>query len=86
MECETLVASAWVVFERVCRRKGISEREYPEIEPIFWETVHRLWEQKTTILCMEAYCYRSMDHAVGKFLKERSRRRSLEVRLEDCNL
>jgi hypothetical protein len=84
MECEALVVKTWPIFEKVCRHSGVSPSEMPEIEPIFWETIYQLYQRQAEMRSVDAYCYRSLQHALYRFLKTRQRQRSMEVRLEAC--
>ncbi len=84
MECETLVTKTWPIFEQICRKSGVGPGELPEIEPIFWETIYQLYQRRQEMRSVEAYCYRSLQHALHRFLKTRQRQRSMEVRLETC--
>ncbi len=86
MDGKALADLAWPIFEKVCRKKGVSTAEYPEVEPIFWETLLNLYRQQGNVQRMDAYCYRSLQHALGRFLRQRSIKRSMEVGLEACNL
>ncbi len=86
MDGKALADLAWPIFEKVCRKKGVSTAEYPEVEPLFWETLLRLYQQQNKIQRMDAYCYRSMQHALVRFLQQRSKKRSMEVGLETCKM